>query len=342
MTQVPSCVSPWLDRSNAGARSGYADTTTDSEHADPLPQPSNYSTAPSTRDFRSHRRYDRTSAAAQYLLDALREQAEGQSDDDGEHEEAAFEQLVRSANAAGWKLPLNISSEQDAIKFEDWEDKVVWDNDSQMQLVLATQKPEARKFGFKNADLESGDWARSVIWSERAPFKDFTKLQLNLNDPAGPAAYPRKEIPWEETAAAKQIAARSAAGTIRDPFNLANDKLYQVRREQKKTVRQTFGQLEVQHTYPAMKLQFPWYKTQLSKAELRSFHRLPIQFATNIPLSFSKVRSSKKKKDKAGRKLKKDTVGAEAFRTMGDISLSNTGSFVLLEYSVSSSGSTQA
>jgi hypothetical protein len=77
------------------------------------------------------------------------------------------------------------------------------------------------------------------------------------------------------------------------------------------------------------------YKTQLSKAELRSFHRLPIQFPTNIRLSFSKVRSTKKKKDKTGRKLKKDSVGAEAFRSMGDLSLSQTGNLILFEFSVS-------
>lgn len=61
---------------------------------------------------------------------------------------------------------------------------------------------------------------------------------------------------------------------------------------------------------------------------------MPIQFPTNIPLSFTKVRSMKKKKDKTGRKLKKDSIGAEAFRTMGDLSLRDTGSFVLWEYSV--------
>lgn len=75
------------------------------------------------------------------------------------------------------------------------------------------------------------------------------------------------------------------------------------------------------------------YKTQLSKNELRSFHRLPIQFPTNIPLSFSKVRSAKRKKDKTGRKLKKDSIGSETFRTMGDLSLRDTGGFVLWEYS---------
>lgn len=50
-------------------------------------------------------------------------------------------------------------------------------------------------------------------------------------------------------------------------------------------------------------------------------------------MSFAKVRSAKRKKDKTGRKLKKDSIGAEAFRTMGDLSLRDTGNFVLWEYS---------
>lgn len=235
---------------------------------------------------------------------------------------------MRIANGTGWRLPLDAADERDVISFEDWQEGIVWNADEHM--LDDSENALAAHFGFRNPDVELGDWLKSVIWSSRASFKDFTKLQLNLNDPAGPAAYQRKQVQPVELV--KRITVQNTAGTARDPYNMSNDKLYEVRREQKKTVRQTFGQLEVQHTYPAMKLQFPWYKTQLSKMELRSFHRLPIQFPTNIPLSFSKVRSAKKKKDKTGRKLKKDSMGAEAFRTMADLSLRDTGTFVIFEY----------
>lgn len=76
------------------------------------------------------------------------------------------------------------------------------------------------------------------------------------------------------------------------------------------------------------------YKTRLTKADTRAFHRPPLQFPSNVALTFTKVRSSKKKKDKSGRKIKKSD--GEALRTMGDISLRDTSNFLLWEYSVRS------
>lgn len=189
--------------------------------------------------------------------------------------EAAFEQLVEHANAAGWKLPPHVDDEGDRIRFEDWDDEIVWDVTSSKrkgrgQLVngrSTDQAPEQdipvpaqhngtsteTRFGFKNPEIDSGDWLRSIVWSSSAPFKDFTKLQLNLNDPAGPASSLNRPAD-----SAKNAIVRSGTGWSMDPYNLSNDKLYEVRKEAKRTVRQTFGQLEVQHSYPAMKLQFPW------------------------------------------------------------------------------------
>jgi hypothetical protein len=46
---------------------------------------------------------------------------------------------------------------------------------------------------------------------------------------------------------------------IRDKFNISNDQAYQITRERHR-VRQTFGQLLVQHAYPAVKLQLPWVR----------------------------------------------------------------------------------
>jgi transcription initiation factor TFIID subunit 1, fungi type len=62
---------------------------------------------------------------------------------------------------------------------------------------------------------------------------------------------------------------------------------------------------------------------------LRSFHRPTIHFPVNVPLHFTKVRSAKKKKDKHGRKIDL----AQAMQTTGDLSLRDTSSFILWEYS---------
>ena len=62
--------------------------------SDPLPQPSSYSTGPSSRDFRSRNAYDRSSAVAHYLLEILREQADGNLEEEGEHGDAVFKELA--------------------------------------------------------------------------------------------------------------------------------------------------------------------------------------------------------------------------------------------------------
>lgn len=168
--------------------------------------------------------------------------------------------MVQLANDSGWHIPENLDDVELNIAFEDWDQNIIWDEASQpRQLVKSRARNGTGVFPFQNADVESGDWTRSIIWSDRAPYKDFTKLQLSLNDPAGPASLEERPPPPE----AKSIIIRQAGKF--DPFNLSNDKLYEVRREQKKTVRQTFGHLEVQHTYPAMKLQFPWVRGLASR-----------------------------------------------------------------------------
>lgn len=45
-----------------------------------------------------------------------------------------------------------------------------------------------------------------------------------------------------------------------DPFNMSNDREYEVTKDVKKKIRQTFGLLEVQHAYPAQKLQLPFVR----------------------------------------------------------------------------------
>ena len=52
---------------------------------------------------------------------------------------------------------------------------------------------------------------------------------------------------------------RTDAAQVRDKFNLSNDHFYEVSKEGgKHRVRQTFGQIAVEHAYPAQKLQLPF------------------------------------------------------------------------------------
>ena len=66
-----------------------------------------------------------------------------------------------------------------------------------------------------------------------------------------------------------------------------------------------------------------------------------MQFPSNIEIHFSKVRTAKKKKDKAGRKLGKGGNVGEGLRKTSDLSLKDTSNYVLWEYSVSLSNCNQ-
>lgn len=76
-------------------------------------------------------------------------------------------------------------------------------------------------------------------------------------------AAPKRTAPKNILGSAEMLAPRDAN---LDPFNLSNDKEYEVPKEQRRQIiRQTFGALEVVHAYPAQKLQLPF---------VGSFHRL--------------------------------------------------------------------
>lgn len=218
-------------------------------------------------------------------------------------------------------LPLHDRS-FDLVLLSNWEDEIVYEP---IHAATPSTLEDNNLTTPVNKALESGAWTQSIIWSPNAPFRDFIQLELNEEDIV-------EDHPQETVRPKKRIRAHDAQ--IRDKFNLSNDHFYEVSKEGgRHRVRQTFGQLVVEHAYPAQKLQLPFYKTRLSKQEARSFHRPALQFPTNIDIRFSKVRTAKKKKDKAGRKVGKGGNIGEGLHRTTDLSLKDTSNFVLWEYS---------
>ncbi|KAH9835861.1 atypical/TAF1 protein kinase [Rhodofomes roseus] len=231
----------------------------------------------------------------------------------------------RSEADASISLPLHDRS-FDLVLLSNWEDQIMYEPDVDAAPTPLAEPP-ADLTAPQNKVLESGAWTQSIIWSPRAPFRDFTQLELNEEEtaaderpPAQDVARPRKRLRTDNQP--------------KDRFNLSNDQYYEVNKEGgRHRVRQTFGQLVVEHAYPAQKLQLPFYKTRLSKQEARSFHRPALQFPSNVEIHFAKVRTAKKKKDKAGRKVGKGGNVGEGLHRTGDLSLRDTSNFVLWEYS---------
>lgn len=187
------------------------------------------------------------------------------------------------------------------------------------------------EFFRKSATLQDDfDWDDSIRWHKDLRPPGPAQFYFDLND---------SQMVFEEvtpnmagngqrdSAHLTARAARTAAN--QNPLNLSNDRFYEIPREHRQKVRQTLGQLVVQHARPAAHLQLPFYKTRLIKSELHSFHRPHIQFPTNIPISFNKVQSSRKDRNKKA----KGKDAFDVFHTTRDLSLKDTSSFVLYEYS---------
>jgi hypothetical protein len=117
----------------------------------------------------------------------------------------------------------------------------------------------------------------------------------------------------------------TTSNAIHKKFNFSNDDEYDRLKEH--SIRGAIGNITVEHSYPAIRLQWPFYKAKLSTRESRSFHRPAMHFHPNAMITVEKKLGYKKVKD-----LKKMTT-TQVYRTSGDLSLADNGSMLLLEYS---------
>ncbi|CCH46777.1 putative transcription initiation factor TFIID [Wickerhamomyces ciferrii] len=154
-----------------------------------------------------------------------------------------------------------------------------------------------------------------------------TKLQLDMNDPnllflddrnVSQHKVSRKPlipaIPTNE----KLLAAK---------FNVSNDQNYdQLKENYHSKIRSTIGNMAIEHSQPALRLQSPYYKVKLTKDQLRNFHKKDFKVRPGHVMQFSKLKQRKRKKDR-GKDIK------ELFAKTTDLSLGDTGQTLLMEHS---------
>ncbi|KAH8813039.1 hypothetical protein F5884DRAFT_787090 [Xylogone sp. PMI_703] len=128
----------------------------------------------------------------------------------------------------------------------------------------------------------------------------------------------------------KRTGGGSLSKTLSQRYNISNDEAYDALKENHQSkVRATIGNLTVEHSLPAMKLQWPYYRVKLYTREARSFHRPSIKFnkVVNQHVTFSKPGARKKKNVKG-------LSTQEVFKETKDLSLSDVhANATLLEYS---------
>jgi hypothetical protein len=157
------------------------------------------------------------------------------------------------------------------------------------------------------------------------------KILLDMNDPhllldvQQPSAEPQK--PRTLGLSLKRDNRGSLANPMFKRYNISNDEAYDALKESsQQKVRSTIGHMNVEHSLPALKLQYPFYKVALSDRELRSFHRPTITFKPGERASITSLKSVK-------RKHKKNLKPSEAFASAEDLNIGDNSDLLLAEYS---------
>ena len=70
----------------------------------------------------------------------------------------------------------------DLVLLSNWEDQIVYEPDHTTQTAAAVYENNNNLTTPINKVLESGSWTQSIIWSPKAPFRDFTQLEFNHED----------------------------------------------------------------------------------------------------------------------------------------------------------------
>lgn len=226
-----------------------------------------------------------------------------------------------------WDLPTISSPAQDS------------QGDSGLDMTFEddmTPPQKKRKLSHTRFDLKESvafsHQYHSLDDPERATAKIAKQIQLDLNDPGllldenVPISQPKKlrRLAGDMGREAKSAAARDMTRR----YNISNDDAYELLKENHQhKVRSTLGSMAVEHSLPATKLQFPFYRVSLEEKQKRSFHRPTLTNERHEKtIRFAKPKKIKRKELKG----KEPTV---AFAKAEDLSMADNSNALLLEYS---------
>lgn len=167
---------------------------------------------------------------------------------------------------------------------------------------------------------------------ERATSRVAKRVILDLNDP-----YLLVDVHELAPAAKRQRLGGnfkrggngSLSKSLTQRFNISNDEAYDALKENHQSkVRAVIGNVTVEHSMPALKLQWPYYRVKLYTREARSYHRPALKFNKflNATITFSKPAHRK-------RKHMKGLTTQDIYRESKDLSLADNSNAMLLEYS---------
>ena len=168
---------------------------------------------------------------------------------------------------------------------------------------------------FDNPELETAKLARRV--------------RLDMNDPHMLVDIQEPNVGIDSKRKYGQFKRDNARGLTKDfarRYNISNDEAYdQLKENRQSKIRSTIGGLAIEHSLPAARLQYPFYKVALSKKEARSFHRP--HFNPDAAVAIIKPLHSYKRKEQRRK------TPQEVFVNTPQLSQADNSHVLLLEYS---------
>lgn len=212
-----------------------------------------------------------------------------------------------------------------AMLCQDWEVDAIHSS-SASDLPYHGESPRKRQrlntdqgFAFSSANLKM-----NLDDPEAVTAKIARNVRLDMND---------EHLLLDEQAASKRrkIGGGSGALSNRDimrRYNISNDEAYDLLKENQHKVRSTLGNMDVEHSLPAARLQWPFYKVALDDKEKRAFHRPRLNLFEPYGRTY-RVHKPRhlKRKNVRGREAK------ELFARSEDLSLGDNSNVLMLEYS---------
>ncbi|OJJ30354.1 hypothetical protein ASPWEDRAFT_45906 [Aspergillus wentii DTO 134E9] len=166
---------------------------------------------------------------------------------------------------------------------------------------------------------------------EQATSRIAQKVTVDMNDPyilldeRGPEAAAQK--PKSLGSINRDEMDANVTRRFNQRYNISNDSAYDMlKQNHQNKVRSTLGNVTLEHSMPALRLQWPYYKTELAKAEARSFHRPALSFRPGQTCWFKNPAYVKRKHQK-GKDIKTLYDSTKA------MSMADNSNVLLVEYS---------
>ncbi|KAF9889243.1 hypothetical protein FE257_007556 [Aspergillus nanangensis] len=208
------------------------------------------------------------------------------------------------------------------------------EDDENDWLMETTRPAKKRKLGRDPADLIAFSHIDlpTIDDPEQATSRVAQKVTIDMNDPhilldeRGPDSAAQKK-PKALKSMNREDMDVNVTRRITSRYNVSNDQAYEMlKQNHQNKVRSTLGNVTLEHSMPALRLQWPYYKTELGKAEARSFHRPALSFRTGQTSWFKNINLFKRKHQK-GKDVKSLYDSTKA------MSMADNSSALLVEYS---------